>query len=159
MVLDAGRSKLAQVLPIMVGIFAGRRVITPHPGEMARLLGCDIGQVNADRIGIASQAATQWGCVVVLKGAYTVAAAPDGRGAIIPYANPVLATAGTGDVLAGAIVGLMAQGLNGYEAAICGAYLHGLAGELRREQIGNAGMLAGDLLPLLPSAIQQITQS
>ncbi len=159
MVLAADGLNLLRYCPLWWEYLPAGSVITPHPGEMARLLGCDIGQVNADRIGIASQAATQWGCVVVLKGAYTVAAAPDGRGAIIPYANPVLATAGTGDVLAGAIVGLMAQGLNGYEAAICGAYLHGLAGELRREQIGNAGMLAGDLLPLLPSAIQQITQS
>lgn len=155
-VLDADGLNLLKYCPAWWQHLPKGSVITPHPGEMARLLACNVGQVNANRFEVASRAATQWGCVVVLKGAYTIIAAPDGRGVVIPFANPALATAGTGDVLAGAIVGLMAQGMRGYEAAVCGAYLHGLAGELRREQIGHTGMLAGDLLPLLPEAIQRL---
>ncbi|NLG29409.1 MAG: NAD(P)H-hydrate dehydratase [Chloroflexi bacterium] len=127
-------------------------VLTPHPGEMARLLGCDIDAVQSRRIEAAREAAQAWGCTVVLKGAYTVVAEPTGRATLIPFANPAMATAGTGDVLAGAIVGLMAQGLAGYPAAVCGAYLHALAGELWRERYGVSGMLASDLLARLPEA-------
>jgi ADP-dependent NAD(P)H-hydrate dehydratase / NAD(P)H-hydrate epimerase len=128
-------------------------VLTPHPGEMARLLGCSIGDVQADRLEIARSAAQSWGCHVVLKGAYTVIASPLGQATVLPFANPALATAGTGDVLAGAIVGLLAQRASPYDAAVCGAYLHGLAGELARKRIGVAGLLASDLLPLLPEAL------
>ena len=94
--------------------------------------------------------------MIVLKGAHTVVAAPDGRTAIIPFANPGLATAGTGDVLAGAIVALRAQGVNVFEAAAAGAYLHGLAGELTQVDLGAAGMVAGDVLARLPLAWQSI---
>lgn len=127
-------------------------ILTPHPGEMARLMGCTIGDVQADRVVVARSQAAAWGQVVVLKGAHTVVAAPDGRTAIEPFANPGLATAGTGDVLAGTIVALRAQGLDPFEAAAAGAYLHGLAGELAREEIGAAGMVAGDVLAHLPQA-------
>jgi len=127
-------------------------VLTPHPGEMARLLGCDIATVQADRIGTARQAAQRWGCTVLLKGAYTVVAASSGEATLIPFANPALATAGTGDVLAGTIVGLLAQGLEGSAAALCGAYLHALAGELWYGENGPSGMLASDLLALIPRA-------
>jgi NAD(P)H-hydrate epimerase len=92
---------------------------------------------------------------VVLKGAYSVVASPEGTVTIIPFANPALATAGSGDVLAGAIVGLMAQGVPSFHAAICGAYLHGLAAEIRCEEYGRMGMLASDLLPLLPLAMKR----
>ena len=93
---------------------------------------------------------------MVLKGAYTVVAAPSGRTTVIPFANAALATAGTGDVLAGTILGLLAQGLRAYEAAVSGVYLHGLAGEIRRRQLGASGMLAGDLLPLIPRAMEEL---
>ncbi|MGM0400976.1 MAG: NAD(P)H-hydrate dehydratase [Chloroflexota bacterium] len=129
-------------------------VITPHPGEMARLLHCEIGDIESDRIGTAVDTAENWGCTVVLKGAYTVVASPTGEATVIPFANPALATAGTGDVLAGAITGLMAQGLSGYEAAVCGAYIHGLAGE--KQACGNGGMMAGDLLPELPTIVKRL---
>jgi NAD(P)H-hydrate epimerase len=131
-------------------------VLTPHPGEMGRLIGADAKSVNADRIAVASVKAAEWKQVVVLKGAHTVVAAPDGRVTVVPFANPVLATAGTGDVLAGAIVGLLAQGLKPFDAAVCGAYLHGLAGETVAEWIGDAGALAGDLLHALPRAIWRL---
>ncbi len=131
-------------------------ILTPHPGEMARLMGCTINDVQADRIAVACSQAVAWGHVVVLKGAYTVIAAPDGRVVLQPFANPGLATAGTGDVLAGTIVALRAQGLGAFEAAAAGAYLHGLAGELAREELGTAGMVAGDVLRHLPKAWQHV---
>jgi NAD(P)H-hydrate epimerase len=130
-------------------------ILTPHPGEMARLTGHTTGEVQANRVAVAQSQAAAWEHVIVLKGAYTVVAAPDGRTAIIPFANSGLATAGTGDVLAGAIVALRAQGVNAFEAAAAGAYLHGLAGELARLEFGTAGMVAGDVLAHLPRAWQQ----
>lgn len=131
-------------------------VLTPHPGEMARLLGCGIAEVEADRIGAARRAAGEWGVVVLLKGAYTVAASPDGAVRVLPFANPALATAGTGDVLAGAVAGLLAQGVSPFDAATLGAFLHAAAGQLAAEETGEAGVVAGDLLPLLPRAIRSI---
>jgi hydroxyethylthiazole kinase-like uncharacterized protein yjeF len=131
-------------------------VLTPHPGEMARLMGSTTQEVQADRLGCAARMAAKWGHVVVLKGAYTVVAAPDGRVTVLPFANPALATAGSGDVLAGAIVGMRAQGLAAFEAALVGGYLHGLAGELARESLGDAGVVAGDLAAMLPLAIRRL---
>jgi hydroxyethylthiazole kinase-like uncharacterized protein yjeF len=133
-------------------------ILTPHPGEMARLVGGDVttAEIQADREGIARRMAQEWGAVVVLKGALTVVAAPDGRVMIQPFANSGLATAGTGDVLAGAIAGLRAQGLGAFEAAVAGAYAHGLAGELARDELGEMGMVAGDLPPRLPLALRRI---
>jgi NAD(P)H-hydrate epimerase len=133
-------------------------VLTPHPGEMARLVGCGVDEVEADRIGAAREMADRWKQVVTLKGAHTVVATPKGQTVIIPFANPGLATAGSGDVLAGAIVGFLAQGLSPFAAAVAGAYLHGLAGDLVRNEIGAAGMVAGDLLPMLPQAIALVSQ-
>ncbi len=131
-------------------------ILTPHPGEMARLLGCTVADVQDDRLNIAVQAAATWRQVVVLKGSHTIVAAPDGRAAISPYANPLLASAGTGDVLAGAITGLLAQGMAPFEAAACGVYLHGLAAEEIGEELGDRGMLASELLPALPRAIRTV---
>jgi NAD(P)H-hydrate epimerase len=131
-------------------------ILTPHPGEMARLMACTTGEVQAGRLAAARSQAAAWGQVVVLKGAYTVVAAPGGRTAILPFANPGLATAGTGDVLAGTIVALRAQGLGAFEAAAAGAYLHGLAGELACLEFGAAGMVAGDVLAYLAQAWRQI---
>jgi len=134
-------------------------ILTPHPGEMARLMGCAAADVQDGRMAAAQSQAVAWGQVVVLKGAHTVVAAPDGRTAIEPFINPGLATAGTGDVLAGAIVALRAQGLGAFEAAAGGAYLHGLAGELARVEMGAAGMVAGDVLACLPRAWQYVASA
>jgi hydroxyethylthiazole kinase-like uncharacterized protein yjeF len=134
-------------------------VLTPHPGEMARLMGCETKDVQADRFGCASDMAAKWGHVVVLKGAYTVISAPDGRVTVLPFANPAMATAGSGDVLAGAVVGVRAQGLAPFEAALVGAYLHGLAGELARDSLGDAGVVAGDLMGFLPLAISRLRET
>jgi NAD(P)H-hydrate epimerase len=103
--------------------------------------------------------ANAWGTVVVLKGAFTVVAEPGGRTMVLPFANAGLATAGSGDVLAGAIVGLRAQGMSAFEAAVAGAYLHGLAGELVRDELGDMGMVAGDLTRRLPLALLSIRQA
>lgn len=134
-------------------------VLTPHPGEMSRLTGTTVADIEANRLTMARQAAQKWGVVVVLKGAYTIIAAPDGHACINPFATPALATAGTGDVLAGAIAGLLAQGLAPFEAAVAGAYLHGLAGQTASQEIGQAGVMAGDLLPRLPRAIASLRSS
>ena len=131
-------------------------ILTPHPGEMARLMNSNSKDVQADRVAVARSQAMAWKQIVVLKGAYTVVAAPDGRAVIEPFANPGLATAGTGDVLAGTIVALRAQGLGAFEAAAAGAYLHALAGELARTDIGTMGMVAGDVLNHLPQALSNI---
>jgi len=134
-------------------------ILTPHPGEMARLMDCEIKEVQADRFGCATEMAAKWGHIVVLKGAYSVISAPDGRVTVLPFANPAMATAGSGDVLAGAIVGMRAQGLAPFEAALVGAYLHGLAGELARDAWGDAGVVAGDLMGLLPLAISRLRET
>ena len=134
-------------------------ILTPHPGEMARLLGSAVQEVQARRLEIAGDMATKWQQIILLKGAHTVIAAPDGRVMVMPFANPALAKAGSGDVLAGAIVGLLAQGLAPFEAAVAGAYLHGLAGELAREHMGAAPVIAGDLVGFLPLALREVTGS
>jgi len=133
-------------------------ILTPHPGEMARLADLPIEEVQLDRLRVAREAAARWQKTVVLKGAYTVVANPDGGAKINPVANPGLASAGTGDVLSGAIAGLLAQGLSPPAAAACGVYLHGAAGEIVKAELGDAGMVASDLLPALPAAIKRIKQ-
>ncbi len=158
LVIDAdGLNALAQAEEWWEGM-PPNSILTPHPGEMSRLTGMETQEINRDRLGVAREHAGKWQQVIVLKGAYTIVAAPDGRATLIPFANPGLATAGTGDVLAGAVVGMRAQGLAPYESAVCGAYLHGLAGEIATERTGPAGMLAGDLLPVLPEAIRRLYQ-
>ncbi|HHX66353.1 MAG TPA: NAD(P)H-hydrate dehydratase [Chloroflexi bacterium] len=156
LVIDADGLSLLSRCPEWWEHLPPESVLTPHPGEMARLLGRSVREVQSNRLGAAQSAAQEWRCIVVLKGAYTVVAAPSGRTTVIPFANAALATAGTGDVLAGTILGLLAQGLRAYEAAVSGVYLHGLAGEIRRRQLGASGMLAGDLLPLIPRAMEEL---
>lgn len=134
-------------------------VLTPHPGEMARLMGTSVAEVQRDRVRASRLQAAAWGQVVVLKGAHTVVSGPAGRTVLIPFANPGLATAGTGDVLAGTVVALRAQGLAAFEAAAAGAYVHGLAGELARKELGVSGMVAGDVVSYLTRALRYLYQS
>jgi NAD(P)H-hydrate epimerase len=131
-------------------------VLTPHPGELSRLSGLPTADIQADRLAVARRDAAEWGVTLVLKGANTIVAAADGRARISPFTNPGLASGGTGDVLAGVITGLLAQGLPPFEAASLGVYLHGLAGEHVRHELGSAGMLAGDLLPALPRVVKEL---
>jgi hydroxyethylthiazole kinase-like uncharacterized protein yjeF len=131
-------------------------ILTPHPGEMSRLCGLPIEEIQADRLNTARKYAEEWKKTVVLKGAFAVIASPEGRCGISSFANPGLATAGTGDVLAGTIAGLLAQGLAPFDAACLGVYLHGEAGEMIRNMLGDTGMIASDLLQALPVVIKQL---
>ncbi len=132
-------------------------IVTPHPGEMSRLLGGEeVSGGGADRLAVAERAASAWGHVVALKGGCTVIAAPDGHVRINWPPNPALATAGTGDVLAGVIGALLAQGLAPLDAASLGVYLHGRAGLRVAARLGVAGAVAGDLPEEAPLAIREI---
>lgn len=134
-------------------------ILTPHPGEMARLDKTSVQSVNGNRIGTATRFADKHGVILVLKGARTIVAKPDGHVAICPTGNPGMATAGTGDALTGIIVGLLAQQLTPWDAACAGTYLHGLAGDLAAAEFGQAGMLAGDLIARIPCALKQMTHA
>jgi NAD(P)H-hydrate epimerase len=125
-------------------------VLTPHPGEFARLDGADVGGDDTERADRACAAALRWGHVVVLKGARTVVAHPDGSVVMADAANPALGTGGTGDVLAGTIGSLLAQGCTPWDAARLAVHLHATAGDHVRERLGDAGLLASDLLAELP---------
>jgi ADP-dependent NAD(P)H-hydrate dehydratase / NAD(P)H-hydrate epimerase len=131
-------------------------IVTPHAGEMARLLGISIDEVQANRFEVSRKAAAEWHKIVVLKGPFTLIAEPKGKMRVSGSANAGLATAGTGDVLAGAIAGLAAQGMPLFDAAALGVYLHAAAGEEVRDELGDAGMLASDLLPALPKIINKL---
>jgi len=156
LVLDADALNTLARIPDWWQKLPGDAVLTPHPGEMSRLSNLAIAEIQSDRVGIARQYAQKWGKTIVLKGAFTVVAATDGGCRVSPYANPGLASGGTGDVLAGAIAGFAAQGLSLYDAAALGVYLHSKAGEMVKENLGNTGMLASDLLPVLPVVIKQL---
>ncbi len=135
----------------------GPAILTPHPGEMARLRGSTVPEVERDRVHTAQSAAETWRHIVVLKGACTVVAHPDGRTAISPWVNPGMATGGTGDVLAGLIAGFLAQGMEPFDAATLGVYAHGLAGEVAKRRVGEVSMVAGDVLESLPAALKKIS--
>ena len=156
-VVDADALKLLTAIDEWWLRLPAPAVLTPHPGEMGVLSGLGRDAVQADRIGVALRCSAQWGHVVLLKGAYSVVAAPDGRVTVQPFATAALARAGTGDVLAGMTVGLLAQGVAPYEAAVAAAYLHGLAGQLAAARVGAmASVLAGDVLAAIPAALQAV---
>lgn len=157
-VIDAdGLNALAEDRDILKDL-GSQAILTPHPGEMSRLMGCSISDIQSDRIGVAQRFAEENGVVLVLKGAPTVAADPQGMVYINSTGNSGLASGGTGDVLTGAIAGFLAQGLDAIDAAILGVYVHGLAGDLAAIAQGEAGMLAGDVLRHLPVAIQRLNE-
>lgn len=133
-------------------------VLTPHPGEMARLTGLSISEIEADRFNVAQAFAQEHGVVVLLKGARTVIAGPDGRVNINASGNDGLASGGSGDVLTGLIGGLLAQGVDSFNAASLGAWLHGRSAELVAAMSGTAGMAASDLLPQLPVSRQELVK-
>jgi NAD(P)H-hydrate epimerase len=154
LVIDADGLRLLAEMPAWPDRLPADTILTPHPGEMAILTGLDKDAIQVDRIGVAERYAQEWACVVVFKGAFTVVADPHGQSAVIPAASSALATAGTGDVLAGMLVGLRAQGVAAFEAACAGAWLHAQAAELAVDFIGGeAGVMAGDLIDLLPELI------
>jgi NAD(P)H-hydrate epimerase len=135
------------------------RLLTPHPGEAARLLACSIAEVQRDRLASARRLAAESGALVALKGARTVVATPEGEAIVNPSGNPGMATGGTGDVLTGVVGGLLAQGVAPARALPAAVFLHGLAGDLAAESRGMVGLVAGDLAEALPAAFRRIRGS
>jgi len=157
LVLDADGLNLLSENPGLLNRIPRGSVLTPHPGEMARLCGIKPAEIQAERAGIAREYAKEWNVTLVLKGALTVVANPDGDTVIIPIATPALARAGSGDVLAGLITGLMAQGVEPFKAACAGAWLHGMAGIAAERAVGHAAcVLAGDILQAIPLVMRDL---
>lgn len=157
LVCDADALKLLAKIPNWQTRLPAPAVLTPHPGEMSALTGLKIEEIQQDRLGVARRFAGEWGHVVVLKGAFTVVAASDGQTATLPVASPALARAGSGDVLAGLITGLRAQGLEAYKAAVAGAWIHAQAGLAAAEfQGGTASILAGDVLEMIADVMAEL---
>ncbi|HEY4597380.1 MAG TPA: NAD(P)H-hydrate dehydratase [Thermoanaerobaculia bacterium] len=140
------------------GDLAGRRaetILTPHPGELGRLLGISTAQIQEDRIAAARGAAEETGAIVILKGHMTLVAS--GTAVFVnPTGNPGMATGGTGDVLTGLLAGLLAQGMDALDAAVLGVYLHGLAGDLAASRLGEMALAANDLIEILPAALAEL---
>jgi NAD(P)H-hydrate epimerase len=148
-VIDADALNALARMPGWFDEVKTQTVLTPHPGELARLVNKSIPEVQESRVDVARGCAADWRQTVVLKGAHTIVARPDGQAIVSPHATAALATAGTGDVLAGTIAGLIAQGVTPYDAAGLGVYLHGAAAETFREDYGHSGMLASELGPAI----------
>jgi len=152
LVLDADAlTALAGRLELLRGATAPR-CLTPHPGEMARMLGVTVADVQRDRLATARHVATTYGVHVALKGASTVVAAPDGRAFMNPTGNPGMASGGTGDALTGILGALLARRMDPADAVVAAVYLHGLAGDLAVARVGEESMIAGDLIEALPAA-------
>jgi hydroxyethylthiazole kinase-like uncharacterized protein yjeF len=158
LVIDADGLNALAVSPRSKGKLGKNRVLTPHPGELARLTGKTIDAIAADRTSAAGKAAKEWGAIVVLKGAHTIVAHPDGRTSEDPHEVPALATGGTGDVLAGIIGGLIAQGSDTFSAAVTGVYIHAAAGRRISQRLGESGLLASDLLLEIPLVMNVLRQ-
>ena len=156
-VVDAdGLNGLAQTGGVERLAAPEKTVLTPHPGELARLLHTDIPTIQADRVEMAQASAMSFGTVVVLKGARTIVAGPDGSVYINPTGNSGMATGGSGDALTGIIAALLAQGTPALAAAVCGVYVHGLAGDLAVKLWGNRSLVPSDLIACLGQAFQEI---
>ena len=153
-VIDADALNCIALEPTILPSTHPPLVFTPHPGEMARLMSIDTASVQANRLETALTAAQRFGAVVVLKGARSVVATPEGRVWVNPTGNPGMATGGSGDALTGAIAGFMAQGLDAERSAVLGVYVHGLAGDIAAEKLGEAGLIAGDIIRCVPEAIR-----
>ncbi|MEI6290331.1 MAG: NAD(P)H-hydrate dehydratase [Chloroflexota bacterium] len=154
MIFDADGLRLLSKIDLWHKLLPAGSILTPHPGEMASLTGLEKDAIQSDRVKIASRYAAEWGHIVILKGAVTVIAAPDGRVSLIPVATPALARAGTGDVLAGLVAGLRAQGIEAFESAVAAAWIHAQAGLLAAERLGTeTSVMAGDLLDAIPEVI------
>jgi NAD(P)H-hydrate epimerase len=158
LVLDADALNAVALDPQLLLSRRGRiTVLTPHPGEMARLAGCSVAQVEGDRIGFARSFATKFQLYLILKGARSIIAAPDGSTAINGSGNPGMATGGMGDVLTGVIASLLGQGYPPFDACRLGVFLHGMAADLLVESLGLQGMTATDVQQMLPKALRLLS--
>lgn len=154
LVIDADAINILALDP---GILRGTKtlkILTPHPGEMARLTGSPCGSGQKERLAAAKKFAQKYQCVLLLKGHHTVVADPGGKSYTNRTGNVGMATAGSGDVLTGMITALVAQGLSGFDAAKFGAYLHGKAGDLAARSKGKAGLIASDIIERIPKALK-----
>ncbi len=154
LVIDADGLNACADSPDVLRQRCGPTIITPHPGELSRLTGAPVAQIQQDRVGAARQAAEHLSCVVILKGAGTVIADPQGEAWINSTGNPGMASGGVGDVLTGLIGALLAGGATPVAAAVSGVYYHGLAGDLAAQQRGERRLIASDLLDQLPYALE-----
>ena len=159
LVIDADGLKLLARIPDWPEYIKTPAVLTPHPGEMAALTGLKIDEIQENRLEIVRKYALQWRQVVILKGAVSIVAAPDGRIAVIPIATSALAHAGTGDVLAGMVAGLRAQGVAAFDAAAMAAWIHARAGVFAADWLGHpASVLATDVLDSIAEVLQEVTE-
>ncbi len=158
LVVDADGLNSCQNHVQLLKTYKGDLVITPHPGEMSRLTGLKTKEIVQDRINIAKTYAKEWNCTLVLKGGPTVTANAEGKVFINSTGNAGMASAGSGDVLTGIIPALLAQGKNPTEAAVAAVFVHGWAGDLAAQNLGQMGMIAGDILQRLPLAFKQIME-
>ncbi|MBA4393967.1 MAG: NAD(P)H-hydrate dehydratase, partial [Desulfobacca sp.] len=155
MVIDADGLNILAESPELLSDLAEKTILTPHPGEMARLTGRPLKEIQADRIGVTRDFSRKYGLVVVLKGARTIIADPEGPVYLNPVAHSVLASGGTGDILTGLILGFLSQGLSPIQSACLGVFLHGQAGVWLARERGGQGILASELLDKIPVLIAQ----
>ncbi|MCZ6678099.1 MAG: NAD(P)H-hydrate dehydratase, partial [Candidatus Poribacteria bacterium] len=155
-VIDADGLNALSKAKDLLSALSPQTVLTPHPGEMSRLINRSVRDVERDRIGVAQGFAQEHNVTLVLKGAGTVIAGGNGEVWLNSTGNPGMASGGMGDVLTGLIAGLIAQGVSSYDAAVLGVYLHGLAGDIVAESIEMHGLMAGDVLNAVPQAIEAI---
>lgn len=155
MVIDADGLNNLSERPAALKELQAPAVLTPHPGELARLTGKTAAEIEADRVGAARAFAAEYNVVLVLKGVPSVVATPDGRCYLNSTGNSGLASGGSGDVLTGLIAGLLGQGCQPEEAAVCGVYLHGLIADYLKEETGERAMIAGDLLEKMPQVLRE----
>jgi NAD(P)H-hydrate epimerase len=159
LIIDADGLRIIKTIERWWEKMPDQTILTPHPGEMAVLTGLSVAEVQSDRVAIASHHAKLWQKTIILKGAVTIIAGPNGYCTIIPIASPALATAGTGDVLAGLVTGFCAQGVKSTEAAILAAYIHASAGQLAEKQYGQSfSATATDVLDHIPPVLAQLKQ-
>ncbi len=158
LVADADALKLVVRMKDWWKVLPAGSILTPHPGEFAVMTGLTVEQIAEDRLGLVEKFAREWQHIVVLKGANTLIASPDGRTAAVPVASPALARAGSGDVLAGVIAGLLAQKIDAFEAAAAGAWIHARAGLLAADWIGcDASVLATDIQNAIPEVMSLVS--
>jgi ADP-dependent NAD(P)H-hydrate dehydratase / NAD(P)H-hydrate epimerase len=159
MVIDADALNAISMNPAILDLLDQRKILTPHPGEMGRLTGLETKKIQADRLSVSRAFTLKRGCHLVLKGARTIVADPNGVLNINPTGNPALATGGTGDVLTGIISGFLARGLSEIKAATAGVYIHGLAADIYAEKNGESGMIASDLPDKIPGIMNSIKKT
>lgn len=157
LIVDADGLKILAQIDLWETKLPARSVLTPHAGEMAILTGLPVEEIQAERIHIARMYAQRWGHVIILKGACSVVADPDGRVVVIPVATAALARAGTGDVLAGVVLSFVAQGMDPFDAAVTAAFIHGQAGIVTAQRLGNvASVMAGDVADAISDVLSMI---